>query len=61
MLKSMSFNFVKLLKKHNLEYRFAYLKKSKKRKLGHVFNVLHLDWEESKKLNDEMLEFLLRY
>ena len=61
MLKNMTFNFVELLKKNNLEHRFAYLEKRKKRKFGHVFNVFYLDWEESKMLNNGMLEFLSRY
>ena len=60
-LKDMTFNLVELLTKNNSEHQLAFIEKSKYRKFGHVFNVFHLDWEESIKLNDEMLNFLLRY
>ena len=61
MLKDMTFNFVKLLKENNLEHRLVYVEKNRHRKYGHIFNVFYPDWEESKRVNDEMLEFLLRY
>ena len=61
MLNDMTFIFVEILKKNNLEHSFIFLEKNKQKKLGHVFNIFYPDWEETQKLNDAMLEFLLRY
>ena len=60
-LKDMTFNFVELLIKKNIEHRFVYLEKNKRKKLGHVFSIYYLEWEESRKINDEMLGFLSQY
>ena len=60
MLNDMTFKFIELLKKHNLEYHFVFLAKNKQRKLGHVFNIFYPDWEETRKLNDTMLDFLMQ-
>ena len=56
-LKTMTLRFAELLKKNNHKHHFIYLKKSKKKKLGHVFNIFHLDWEESIMVNNEILAF----
>jgi acetyl esterase/lipase len=61
MLNDMTFLFAELLKKNNIEHRFVFLEKNEQRKLGHVFNIFYPDWNETKKLNDEILEFLLAY
>jgi hypothetical protein len=58
-LDFMTIYFVNILEKNNVEHKFYYLEKNKQRKLGHVFNVLHLEWEESISLNNAMLEYLL--
>jgi acetyl esterase/lipase len=60
-LDFMTLYFVNILGKNNLEYKFYYLEKNKQRKLGHMFNILHLEWEESINLNNAMLEYLLKY
>jgi len=57
-LKAMTLNFVELLKQKNHQHHLVYLPKNKTRKLGHVFNIFHLDWEESIIVNNEMLDFL---
>jgi acetyl esterase/lipase len=60
-LDFMTLYFVNILEKNNMEYKFYYLEKNKQRKLGHVFNILHLEWRESINLNNAMLEYLLNY
>ncbi len=60
-LNFMTLHFVNLLKGKNAAHHFHYLKKNDKRKLGHIFNILHLDWEESHTLNTTMMEYLLRF
>jgi acetyl esterase/lipase len=59
--QDMTFDFVNTLKKHNVNHHFVYLEKNDKKKLGHVFNIFHFDWEETRKLNDELVEFLLKH
>ena len=44
-----------------MEHKFYYLEKNKQRKLGHSFNILNPEWEESINLNNAMLEYLLNY
>ena len=61
MLNDMTFIFAEILKKNNLEHSFIFLEKNKQKKLGHVFNIFYPDWEETQKLNNAMLEFLLRW
>jgi acetyl esterase/lipase len=60
-LNFMTIYFVNILVKNNMEHEFYYLEKNKQKKLGHIFNVLHLEWEESVSLNNAMLEYLLKY
>ena len=56
-LKAMTFSFAEFLKQKNHPHRFVYLPKIKGKKLGHVFNIFHLDWEESIYVNSKMLDF----
>ena len=56
-LRHMTFNFEKILKKYNVEHQIRCFKKGAGRKLGHVFSVLHPEYEESKELIDEIAEF----
>jgi acetyl esterase/lipase len=60
-LDFMTQNFVDILKEKNAEYMFHYVEKNQHKTLGHVFNILHLDWEESHQLNNAMLDYLLQY
>jgi acetyl esterase len=60
-LDFMTFNFIKILKKNNVEHEFYYLEKNKQRKLRHMFNTFHPEREESINLNNAMLKFLLNY
>jgi acetyl esterase/lipase len=53
----MSEYFEDILVGNNIEHQYDYVRRSG-RKLGHVFNVLNLDWEESAELNNRMLEYL---
>ena len=59
-LNFMSEYFVNILRNNELEHKYYYLQRTG-RKLGHVFNILHLDWEESINLNNIMLEYLMEY
>ena len=54
-LKFMTSYFLKILEGNNVEHKFYYLEKNKQKKLGHMFNVLHPEWEESIDLNNTML------
>jgi len=60
-LEFMTLYFVNILERNNMEHKFYYLEKNGQRKLGHMFNLLHPEWEESIKLNNAMLEYLLNY
>ncbi|MDR2900127.1 MAG: alpha/beta hydrolase [Treponema sp.] len=60
-LDFMTHSFVDILKERKADYHFHYLEKNETRTLGHVFNILHFDWEESSTLNNAMLEYLIRY
>jgi len=60
-LDFMTLYFVDILKENNVDHEFYYLEKSSPKKLGHVFNILHLEWEESINLNNAMLEYLLNH
>jgi acetyl esterase/lipase len=59
-IKDMSEYFANILTTNNMEYQYYYVRRSG-RKLGHVFNILNLDWEESIEVNNRMLEYLLNY
>lgn len=48
------------LKKHNCEYETLIWKKEDGVHLGHVFQVAHWEWAESKITNNKMLEFFQR-
>lgn len=60
-LDFMTFYFINILKKNNVEHEFYYFEKNKQRKLRHMFNTFHPEWEESINLNNAMLKFLLNY
>jgi acetyl esterase/lipase len=60
-LDFMTFYFINILKESNVEHEFIYFKKNDQKQLGHVFNLLHLDWEESKKVNRAMLDYLSKF
>ena len=60
-LEFMTLYFLNILEKNNMEHKFYYLEKNMQRKLGHSFNILHPEWEESINLNNAMLEYLLNY
>jgi acetyl esterase/lipase len=57
-IEKMSVYFKNILIENDIEHQYDYVRRSG-RKLGHVFNVLNLDWEESEQLNNRMLEYLL--
>jgi len=59
-LDFMTLYFINILKKNDVNYEF-YLEKTKQRSLGHMFNILHPEWEESINLNNAMLEYMLNY
>jgi acetyl esterase/lipase len=52
--------FEEILKENDVIYQL-YIPQKRGRKLGHIFNVLHLDWEESIVTNKKMLEFFSNY
>jgi acetyl esterase/lipase len=56
----MSFNFADLLKERNVEHKFHYIENTGG-KLRHGFNIWNPAREESVRLHDEMLEYLMRY
>lgn len=56
-LRHMTLNFEKTLEKYGVEYKMKYFKKKENRKLGHIFSILHPEYEESIELIDEMLNF----
>lgn len=56
-LRSMTLKFEKTLKKYNVEYKMKYYKRKEGKKLGHMFSILHPEYEESIELIDEMLSF----
>jgi len=60
-LDFMTLYFINILRKNDMNYKFYYLEKNKQRRLGHMFNILHPEWEESINLHNAMLEFLLNY
>jgi acetyl esterase/lipase len=60
-LDFMTQKFVNIVEEKNVAHLFLYLKKDEQKTLGHIFNVLHLDWEESHQLNNAMLEYLLKH
>jgi len=60
-LNFMTFYFVDVLKKNKLVYKYYYLEKDKNKKLGHCFNIIHPDWEESIKLHSEIVEYFSQF
>jgi hypothetical protein len=56
-LRDMTLNFEKVLKKHHVAYQMNYFKKREGRKLGHMFSILHPEYEESAELIDNILDF----
>jgi acetyl esterase/lipase len=56
----MSLYFEKLLQKNDVPYELVNIT-DPERELGHVFNVQHLDWEESQSVNAAMIAFFRRY
>jgi len=56
-LRHMTMNFEKSLKKYDVGYQMKYLKKREGKILGHMFSILHPEYEESIELIDEMLRF----
>lgn len=62
-LDFMSNYFVNILDKNNLENKFFFMERNPEtnRRLGHNFDLLHPDWEESILLRNVMLEYLLKH
>ena len=60
-LDFMTFYFVDILEKNNVEHEFYYLEKNRQRKLGHMFNLLNPEWEESINVNNAMMEYLINH
>jgi acetyl esterase/lipase len=58
-LRHMTLNFEKTLQKYGVEYRMKYFNKKDGRKLGHMFSILHPEYEESAALIGDMLGFFL--
>lgn len=56
-LRHMTLNFEKTLKKYDVECQIKYFEKRESKKLGHMFSILHPEYEESVELIDEMLDF----
>lgn len=57
-LKGHAYKIVESFKKHGVEYEFIDVPLDDK--LGHVFEVCYVDYEESKKINDYTLEQFLK-
>jgi pimeloyl-ACP methyl ester carboxylesterase len=62
-LDFMSFYFVNILEENDLEHIFYFMERNPitNRRLGHNFDLLHPEWEESIHLRNVMLEYLLRH
>lgn len=60
-LEFMTLYFEKILNKNNMEYLLYYIGENDSKRVWHTFNLFHLDWEESIKLNNAMLEYLLKF
>lgn len=56
-LSYMTYSFEETLKKYNVKHKLKYYDKKENRKLGHVFGVLYPEYDESKELLDEMIQF----
>lgn len=56
-LCNMTLNFEKTLKKYNVKYQLKYHQKSNGKRLGHIFSIQYPEYEESKELLDEMIQF----
>ena len=60
-LRKMTLNFENTLKKYGVTYKLKYFEKGKNKKIGHMFSILHPEYEESVELIDEMLDFFDKY
>ena len=56
-LRKMTLDFAKILEGQNLTHKLKYFKKAEDRKLGHMFCVLHPEYDESVELIDDLLDF----
>lgn len=56
-LKDMTLSFEKVLKSRHVTYQMKYYERREGRKLGHMFSILHPEYEESVELIDAMLDF----
>lgn len=56
-LKKMTLKFEKTLQKYGVKYKLKHFKKSKTKKLGHIFSIFYPEYEESIELMDDMLSF----
>jgi acetyl esterase/lipase len=56
-LRKMTLDFEKTLERQNLTYKLKYFRKIKCKKLGHMFCILHPEYNESIELIDDMLNF----
>ncbi len=56
-LRHMTLNFEETLKKYGIDYQLKYYQKVPDKRLGHMFSVLHPDYDESCELMDAMTNF----
>jgi acetyl esterase/lipase len=56
-LRHMTLNFEKSLIKYGVKHKMKYFEKIESKKLGHMFSVLHPEYEESVDLIHEMTDF----
>ncbi len=56
-LRHMTLNFEETLKKHGVDHQLKYYQKVPDKRLGHMFSVLHPEFEQSGELMDEMTNF----
>ena len=60
-LRDMTLDFERTLQKNGIPYQLKYLQKEKNKKLGHLFAILHPNYEESVELIGEMLAFFTKH
>jgi acetyl esterase/lipase len=56
-LRKKTLNFKNTLEKYGVTNQMKYFKKGKSKRLGHMFSILHPEYEESLELINEMLAF----
>jgi acetyl esterase len=56
-LRKMTLDFKKTLEKQNITYQLKYFKKGIDKKIGHMFCILHPEYNESIELIEDMLNF----